>query len=66
MPKQSQNKIVEDSSPLFQEGFFRGIKAVQLQKYNCKEALTKMKEAGYTLNSAAGQKFVQGWRHANI
>ncbi|MNK14235.1 hypothetical protein D3C87_323340 [compost metagenome] len=65
MHKQQENKIVEDSSPLFQEGFFRGVEATEQQKYNCAECLTKMKERGYTINSSAGQKFVAGWKFSN-
>lgn len=55
-------KIEECSSRPFQDGFFRGVEALELGKYNCKESLTLMKEAGYTIRSAEGQKFVQGWK----
>lgn len=62
MRKKSQNKIVENNSPLFQEGFFVALTAKDKEKYNCATCLTVLKERGYSINSASGQEFVAGWK----
>ncbi len=62
MLKQAKPRIEESSSPLFQEGFFVGVKAQEDKTYNCKTCLTILKERQYNPNSPAFIDFVQGWK----